>query len=172
VNRLTLGGICFDDLKNPETPPSSLDRVKSRREAKAKRLEAIDIANSPSFEGKVVLEFFETSGRKVGHADVWANGLASTIGKRPFSLDKKRTRLTWLLQLQRLQAQNDGYKFLSRPEGRLLVGLLPLQEILFGRNIGVSKKTKWEVRLAKQGSDPGVAPAPLASPEPISTTII
>jgi len=31
-----------------------------------------------------------------------------------------------------------------------------LQEILFGRKIGVSKKSKREVRHTKQGSDPGL----------------
>jgi hypothetical protein len=51
--------------------------------------------------------------------------------------------------------------------------LLSLQEILFGRKIGVSKKSKREVRHAKQGSDrPGVAAAPPASPEPASAIII
>jgi hypothetical protein len=51
------------------------------------------------------------------------------------------------------------------------VGLLPLQEILFGRNIGNIKNQNGRSNM-QSGSDPGIAAAPLASPVPASATII
>ena len=88
--------------------------------------------------------------------------------------EKKRTRLVSL----RLQAQNNEYKISNgglkvgskKSRNRRAVG--PCRKSCSGGRSASQKKSKWEVRHAKQGSDPGVASAPLASPVPASATII
>src|ERR1700722_2179858 len=61
----------------------------------------------------------------------------------------------------------------QKSRNRRAVGYCPCRKSCSGGRLASQKKSKREVRHAKQGSDrPGVAAAPPASPEPASATII
>src|ERR1700736_6473248 len=59
----------------PASPNSGVNTITGEglKEAMAGAQVVIDLANSPSFEDKAVLEFFETSGRNLLAAEVAAN---------------------------------------------------------------------------------------------------
>ena len=52
------------------------------KEAMARAEVVIDLANSPSFEDKAVLEFFETSGRNLPAAELLAGHLLAHVARR------------------------------------------------------------------------------------------
>src|ERR1700758_393960 len=58
------------------SPKSGIDSVTGAglKEAMAGAQKVIDLANSPSFEDKAVLEFFQTSGRNLLAAEATAGG--------------------------------------------------------------------------------------------------
>src|SRR5258708_35145803 len=61
------------------------------KEAMAGTQGVIDLANSPSFEDKAVLEFFETSGRNLLSAEGAAGGVRHPLRPFPVGNDKIRT---------------------------------------------------------------------------------
>src|SRR5580704_4517375 len=61
---------------------------KGLKEAMAGTQVVIDLANSPSFEGKAVLEFFETSGRNLLAAEAAAGGVRHHVALSIVGIDR------------------------------------------------------------------------------------
>src|SRR5207253_1896931 len=112
----------------------------------------IDLSNSPSFEDRAVLEFFETSGRNLLAAETAAgvpdvalaaprNGIIEIAGPERAPFDQIVARY--------LRAVGDARKVVSDPEARYFGGrveersLVPLGEARLGR-IGFDE---WRRRL-------------------------
>src|SRR5215467_11462636 len=72
------------------SPKSGVNTITGQglKEAMAGTQVVVDVANSPSFEDKAVLEFFETSGRNVLAAEAAAGGVRHHVALSIVGIDR------------------------------------------------------------------------------------